>query len=297
MKRRVAIVYSGQTRTNALNSSYKKDNVILDATNKYFLNDEFKSKYEYDVFISTDGIDITKAKEFFGSNLKNINITKEDFYLNKIDTSNVKPYEYYYNRYQEKTKDAKYNGQPVPNYIQNLHQYYRMYCGYNMLIQYQRATSTKYDYIIRIRPDSRIMRNISTLMNILDTTDAQVITEHDQLTIFKYNLVDILKLITCYGDYVDDKDLTKYKFMNASGNIGLRDFLAPERNYVNHIFHVISKNNLEWNKSFIGILYPSYHLLYREDGSHAYSNYSDKSGLEWDPTQKSVIYIGREIAV
>ena len=72
MKKRVGIIYSGQMRTNSLNPDYTNDNIILEATQKYFLNDEFKNKYDYDVFFSVDIINEEKAKEYFGDNLKNM---------------------------------------------------------------------------------------------------------------------------------------------------------------------------------------------------------------------------------
>ena len=66
MKKRVGILFSGQIRSNSLNPNYNNDNIILDSISQYFLNSQFKEKYNYDVFISTDNIDVERAKSYFG---------------------------------------------------------------------------------------------------------------------------------------------------------------------------------------------------------------------------------------
>jgi hypothetical protein len=50
MKKRVGILFSGQIRSNSLNPNYNNDNIILDSISQYFLNNQFKEKYNYDVF-------------------------------------------------------------------------------------------------------------------------------------------------------------------------------------------------------------------------------------------------------
>ena len=83
-KKRIAILYSGQMRSNSLSDGYINDNVILDETKKFFLNKQFNEKYDYDVFFSVDNINTEKATQFFGEHLKNIHITETNWFMNPI---------------------------------------------------------------------------------------------------------------------------------------------------------------------------------------------------------------------
>jgi hypothetical protein len=80
IKKRVAIIYSGQMRTNTLSDNYTSDNIILEATTKYFLNKTFKENYDYDIFFSVDNMNIEKAIIIwkFKSGVKSLNGTLED---------------------------------------------------------------------------------------------------------------------------------------------------------------------------------------------------------------------------
>ena len=71
-KPRIAILYSGQSRSNGLNPNVKNDNRVIDSITQHFISPEFKEAYDYDIFISTDTLDIEKAKDYFGDHLKNV---------------------------------------------------------------------------------------------------------------------------------------------------------------------------------------------------------------------------------
>ena len=143
-----------------------------------------------------------------------------------------------------------------------------------------------YKYIVRLRPDSRIMQNIITLFNILETTDVQFITEHEQLCIMTYKLKSILKLVKYFGTYLDSvykKNI--YNFMTRTipaifeQNVMM---YAAEKQFIDHVYYTITGLNLDFFKSFLGIRYPSYNLLYR--GSGRYGHISDNSIIvPWKP--------------
>jgi hypothetical protein len=277
MKKRVAILFSGQTRSNSLNANYNKDTLILDSISQNFLNAEFKSKYDYDVFMSIDQIDFENAAHFFGTNLKNIHITETDTYLHPIEIA-IPKYDFFY----EKMTQLDYKG--CTSYIQNTYQYYRFFCAYNMMRIYQNQTDTNYDYIVRIRPDSRLMQNLIGLFNILDKTDIKFITEHEQLCIFKYELRDICKLIDHFGTYNKSmhEKYSVYRFYSRNkaevfDDVQLR--FSPEKQFMDHVYYTILDKGHEFNDVFLGITYPSFNLLYREDGSYGYENYTS----EWKP--------------
>lgn len=65
-KKNIAILFSGQMRKNSLKSYDFNDNTIINSISLNFINDEFKNKYNYDIFISTDNANIEKIIEYFG---------------------------------------------------------------------------------------------------------------------------------------------------------------------------------------------------------------------------------------
>jgi hypothetical protein len=283
MKPRIAILFNGQMRANSLNPEYKSDTLILDSIAKYFINDEFKSKYEYDIFISTDNnIDIKHTNAFFGNNLKNIHIIETDWYLHECRHS-IPEYKYYHDKYIN--IDFKgYN-----NCVESLYSLYRLYDAYNLMKNYIMDTNTQYNYIIQIRPDLRLMKNFVPLFNILDTTNIQVIAEHAHIIILKYKVREILEIIKYMGTYTESRS-TKINIYNylcrGDPSDGNRDeyIFAPEKQILDHIYAVLSINNYNFYNSFIGITYPSFHVLYRGNGvyGHVY-NYHLIDTIPWVP--------------
>jgi len=77
-KKRIAILYSGQMRLNSLNTNEKKNTTILNSISDFLLTEKFIKKYDYDIFIGTDNIDIYESYNFFGENLKNIHIAEKN---------------------------------------------------------------------------------------------------------------------------------------------------------------------------------------------------------------------------
>lgn len=283
MRPRIAIIYSGQMRSNSLNEEYIQDKYILDSTTKYFLTPEFSSKYDYDIFISTDTISVDLANDFFGDHLKNIHITETNWFLNKCDKKILD-----WNFFLEKNNKNDYSG--YQDHSNALYQYYRMYCAYKMMRDYMIKTDTNYDYLIRIRPDLLFMQPIiMPLLNLLETTNTKIIQEHEQLCIMKYELKNIFKYVNFYGTYRDplSKKQGIYHFLandkNALHHNINRDsrvmFFAPERQFVDHVYYVMEKANMNFYEEFIGITYSTCHVLYRGNDTYGYiSNIKD-----WKP--------------
>ena len=276
MKKRVGFICSGQMRDNSLNPNQINDNIILESFELNLLNNEFKSKYDYDFFISTDCIDVNKSIEFFGDNLKNINITDNKEYLFHLSNEPEDFYDYF-NKFIETTKNYK-------NFILHEHamfQYYRMYLAYMMLKDYQKKENIHYDYFVRIRPDIRIMQNVMYLFELLENTNLKVITEHEQLCIIKPELEKIFELVKYYGEFNQMSIPTKrvyMQFYNAKKGLSkdfpidyknhenfLNDTLirfSPEKQFVDHIDNLMEVQNLNPEESYLGIVYPSYNLIY-----------------------------------
>jgi hypothetical protein len=64
--KKIAILFTGESRINGLSNNEIITETILDSYKKYFFTDSFIENYDYDIFIITDDINIEKILEFFG---------------------------------------------------------------------------------------------------------------------------------------------------------------------------------------------------------------------------------------
>ncbi len=173
--KKVAILFSGQIRSNQLNDQVKNDSLVNDSVQKYFLNEEFKQKYDYDIFISTDTINLQGAKDFFGQNLKNIHLYEKDFYLKPIHFP-IAPFE----KFQEIYKTYNFEGKYVsPG---NLMQMYRILDVCSLM----EAENIGYDVIVRCRLDTVFKQNLVPLFDELTRSSVlEVIALTDQFILGK----------------------------------------------------------------------------------------------------------------
>lgn len=258
-------------RANGLNHNFTKDNIILDSIKANFLNQEFENHFDYDIFISTDIIDVNKAKDFFGPHIKNIHITETDWYLEPIENK-IPDYNHYHNKYLKHISNFDRNHFHFHTHA--LYQYYRMYCAYNMLKTYQSKTNTHYDYFVRIRPDIRLMQNLYLIFELLENSNKYLFIEHEQLLVFKYQLEDIFQLVNYYGLYKQHIDMKKAIYLYYSAGDCLADDsimrFSPEKQFTDHIYDILLKRNLDYFTSVYGVKYPSFNLLYRENQTYGY---------------------------
>lgn len=276
MKKKIAIMFTGQIRNNSLGEN-NTDNTILDSISKHLINAEFKENFDYDIFISTDKIDINKTVNYFGENLKNINFTEQNWYYSPISTE-IEKYEYFYDKYLETIKNLpQYN-----NYIGPLYQNYRIYCCYKMVLDYEISNRIEYDYFIKIRLDVRLMQDFTQLLYIIINKQKKICMEHDHLIISEKDYKDIFNFINFIGSYqftIDNTDgIFNYFFppwtydINSYNNLY---FLCPERQLLDHIRMLINENNENLKNIFLGITYPSFQIIYRGPNNYGYSSYTD----------------------
>lgn len=270
IKKRVCICFSGQMRSNSLNPNFNHNDIILNSIEQNLLNDEFKKTFDYDIFISTDNINLDRANRFFGDNLKNINLTEKNWYMNSIETPVQQNYDFFYNQYLKHTK----NYQNYTLYPGQLYQYYRLYSNYNMLKNHQKETNKHYDYFILIRPDVRLMQNLFDIFELLEKSNKLLFIEHNFLFIFKNEFEDIFKLIEKYGLYnkpVSDNSAI-YKFLTNGGKFysNYDMCFCSEKQMLDHIYYICIKKNIDYFDSIYGIIYPNFNLVYRENFTYAY---------------------------
>ena len=266
MKPRIAFLISGQMRSSSLHPSIN-DTTIIDSWTSNIFTETFKSKYDYHVYISTDSISNEKARVYFEDHLINTHITERDEYLENWNINKM-PYDYYHKIYEK----IDYGGHM--NFIYAAYQYYRMYCAYKMMKEYIKRNGVEYTYIVRLRPDSQMMQDIITLFNILETTEVQFITEHEQLCIMTYKLKGVLKLVKYFGSYIDSvykKNIYNFMTRTIPAIFDERVMMyAPEKQFIDHVYYTITGLNLDFFKVFLGIRYPSYNMLYRGGGTYGH---------------------------
>jgi hypothetical protein len=281
MKKKIAIMFVGQIRTNGLSGTDNEEpNKILVSIDKYLLNNNFKHFYDYDIFISTDKICIEKAKSYFGENLKNINITEDNWFYNSLKNENeIKNYDFFYNQYLDRVINYKeYN-----SYTGCFYQNYRIYCAYNMILDYEQKTNIDYYYYIKIRMDSVLMQDFNQLMMFIEMNNKKICMEHDHLIIVNNEYKHIFNFINFIGIYqykIDNSDgIFNYFFRNSSSSeINSNDavfFFCPERQIIEYIRYLANINKDMTKDIFLGITYPSFHLIYRGNNNYGYSDHTD----------------------
>jgi hypothetical protein len=259
-KNRVAILCVGKNNTN--------DTTAIDYLQKYFLNDVFHCRYEYDIFFATDDCGHIK-KEYFGNNLKGVSITETDW----SNYSNVLPFEDYLQKYLNLNVQAY----GYMDHRHTLYQFYRMYVGYNLIKKYQEENNVKYDYFVKIRPDCCIIQDVNILFDILETTNKKIIVETDTLFIIKSEFEDIFKCIEHYSLFTQSVFEKSYMHRHlvpenpTLDNERVHRF-SPENIFLQYINYVVSNKSLKIENVFIGLQYSTFNVIYLGEGKYKYVN-------------------------
>jgi len=248
--KKVCVLIVGQMRTNPLSGSSLSTDVITNSIKKYIFNDKFKSRFNYDVYISTDNLDINSTTEFFGDNLKNIHMSEReylkndnlspDWYLHPINRQ-LPPVKHFLDLYD--TYDLDGNA----SYKFQIYQWYRKLCGFNLIDNY-----TNYDYFVVIRPDLEYHCDFSELFDFIEkNTKCQVIGRHDFYAVGKPEIMKYYcELVYKFGSYNKNKinysitqpNLFPPQFFNDADT--KRWTFAPETQLACHLFTYCINNNL-----------------------------------------------------
>lgn len=178
---KIAFLFSGQVRKNSLNPDEPNSETILDSFRTNLFNDEFKTTYDYDVFISTDKLNIAKAQDFFGDHLKNVHLYETDYYLNQVHIETP--------QFEKATKRPfQFDGKFIA--AGNLYQAYRQLDAHNLLTDYINKTDTNYDLVVRARLDTVLLKPFNQYFKeIIGNPDRQAIAFQDQFVIGRPNIM------------------------------------------------------------------------------------------------------------
>lgn len=200
MQKNLAILVTGQIRNSSL---YLGANVeFVNSFKKNVLNKELTEKYNVSVFFCVDRIHEESLKKCCGNYLKKYIELDVENIKNPLNLQELEKnyFDYYNNR---KQYPEKYNlctsTNPRPSYV---HKFYKLYCAYNLMIEYEESENMKHDYILSMRPDSIMHQN---LYNYIDQVDKQKIVFATNLEYLYYGtreiMIHLCNLILIYGKY------------------------------------------------------------------------------------------------
>jgi len=258
MKKNIAILIVGQIRTNSLGTG--NNNTFVNTFKPIFLNDQITEKYNIDIFMVIDKINTEKAFDYFGSHLKK---------MIQLDYENIKnplDLDLYIHNYMEFYNYRKNNPQlfpvvtnPRPIYI---YKFYKLYCAYVTMKEYEENNNLKYDYIMKIRPDTSFHASFLTDISKFEHHNLELMCYNDYGFFGKYDIMShICQLIFVYGKY-NYKEIKHENWITL--NILFHDYYlnldsqwpcwseSPEVQLIEHIIDYCYCNNI------------SYHLLHNK---------------------------------
>jgi len=176
-KPRIAFLFSGQSRTNILSLNQINHTAITDSWDKYIFNTDLKEAYDYDVFITSDNMDINKTCAYFGKDhVKNIHLLDIDWYLHR-PTTIIPNSDIFMSLYQ-----IPHGYQRYPNLV---HQSYKMYDCLNLM----KHSGIQYDYIVRMRFDIVLHHNIKDCLDRVAMGPVELIDYSEMCIIGKYDVM------------------------------------------------------------------------------------------------------------
>lgn len=171
--KKVAIIYTGETRTIKDTITLFKNNVILN------------ENYHVFAVIQCNDIDFHNKliNETIGENIKSLN------WFNKNDDDWV-------NLRETQLKKMSGCENWVANYLRNsgsMIEYYQMYLAYNSLVDYENKHNIKYDYVLRFRTDT-VMKDKLDFDTIFDFDK-----EYVKNLLYKIKVLNNLENITSFN--------------------------------------------------------------------------------------------------
>jgi hypothetical protein len=171
-KKNIVLFFSGQARMNGLSNNPKKHNFIIDSYNKFIFTKEFKDKYNYKIFISTDDLNIERAIDYFGvEHIGNIHLFNSNYYYKNINTK-IPDVDIFLKKYNNSPQWDKYS-----RYDGSIHQHYKILDCYNL---FRNEPNLPCDYMIRLRMDTIFTNNIVPMITMLENNsllDAFIVSE------------------------------------------------------------------------------------------------------------------------
>jgi hypothetical protein len=248
-KHRIIFLFSGQSRNSPFSFNVtNQSEQILKSYNDFIFTDEFKSEYDYKIYISTDDVHLENTITYFSHDkIGNIHLHNTGFYLKPADPiADVNTHLDKYNK-----KDWSY----YEKYDNSIFQHYKLLDCYNLY----KGDCIQSDYIIRIRLDVIITDNIINLLNLFKSTPSpEIVMCWDLFAIGISNIMECYcnGLNNNYGNYNYNVELTEDPLIMHDYNTCCKKrwTYAPERQLFEMLFEYCNNRKLSINDSIIPVL-------------------------------------------
>jgi len=199
-KKKVVFLFSGNARTFPFSKdTHKRSHEILESYNRYVFTESFKEKYNYEIYITSDHLDLEDTLRYFSENhIKNIHLLDDDSYLtnHKDRDTNIKNIQHYLNKYNEKdwSHYLKHEG--------SIHQHYKILDCYQMAKNDNNIHNSH--YIVRMRMDIEMTRDLQEIIGMIDETpELEIVIDGDLFALGTPSIMEwyCTGLENNYGNY------------------------------------------------------------------------------------------------
>jgi hypothetical protein len=248
MKKKIIFLFTGNARTSHLNIDIsKRRSEIMESYNRYIFTDEFKTLYDYKIYISTDDIHLHDTFQYFSKDkIGNIHLFV-DYYLKPVHNK-IKHIDDYLNSYNDQ------NWSYYQKYDNSIHQHYKILDCYNLLRNDAHELETC-DYIVRIRFDVVITKSFVEIMqSFVSNPNLKLVINWDFIGIGTKDMMQCYctGLENKYGKYLKNNFVINFNqdLNNFSFEHDLRRWMyAPERQLFEMLFEYCQQHHLDINKT------------------------------------------------
>lgn len=243
--RRIAVLLTGRWRSNETNKINCKDACAV--THVKHLNSLIGFKFGFniisavDYFIVTNDLDIEKTKNVYGS-IKMMYFTD----INKMIIGSDVKFDVDESHVNDAAQRMKKIGPPYWLYPETVNQWYKLRQGFNLMESYENGA--EYDYVIRLRPDSKITKPF-TRNHFMKLIDQEYLWTLDDWFAFgtRKTMKNYCDVIYNYGKYMFSThryefDYNGYRDMESYYKLGVHQWtFASEVQMAEHLLECRKK--------------------------------------------------------
>lgn len=257
----IAILVAGQIRNSDLgNAPYCNNTEFTTDFKTNIMNEEILKNYNLDIFFCVDNINTSKLRDLCGSNLKGVLELDKENISEALDLTTLESQYLTYYHYRQNNTDkfpCNISGPRGINYIQK---FYKTYCAYQLMADYENKLNIKYKYILLLRPDNRIYKNFIEMFDYICNNNVELMSCWDWGFLGKYDIMcHYCKLILLYGKYNLGEikyDLDLVSNIIPSDNLNYYTYIkqwscwteSPEVQSVEHFATYCMRNKIQSNK-------------------------------------------------
>jgi len=258
-KKKIAILVSGQIRNSSLHLG---DNTEFETSFKNnVLNQGNTNDYDLHVFFCVDKINTDRLKDLCGDHLKGVIQLDHENIKNPLNVEEIeKQYFEYYNN--KRSNPEKYpmctSTYPRSGMVYKMH---KLYCAYQLMLEFEEKNNFEYDYILYLRPDNVILKDMNPYFHSFEKDGLILATGNMDWVFFgtREIMSQLCNLVKCYGKYNIGEIIHSEDYhTRIMGNyyewaikIAPENWSeSPEVQCVEHLLDYLYKNNISSQKIY-----------------------------------------------